>query len=122
MRKAEAVFAVILIAGAAFAKPQFLTADCIAPGCTIVLKQRAMFIEDASTCEWEYIPGVSRGGHTLIRGRESRFTVVRIEERDGEETVLASGEVLFKGFKEGVRTFRFAKIYLQNVRAISIEK
>ena len=122
MRKAKAVLGVFLTAAAAFAKPQFLTADCIAPGCTIVLKQRAMFIEDASTCEWEYIPGVSRGGHTLIRGRESRFTVLRIEERDGEETVLASGEILFSGFNESVHTFRFAKIYLQNIRAISIER
>lgn len=117
MRKTVALLAIMLFAREALTEE--VAAACIAPGCVITLLQRAQFIEDRETCEWEYIPGKSSRGRTLLRGRTQEFVVVGIEMRDGEEIILASQYVLFD-LKETAATFRFAKIYLTNQRAFSI--
>jgi hypothetical protein len=115
MRKAVVVFAAALFALPTFAEP--ITSDCIAPGCVITLKQRAQFIENPGNCEFEYIPGKANHGRVAIRGREEKFAVVRVEERDGEEFVIAENTIFFG---TNPQTFSFAKIYLSNPKAFSI--
>lgn len=94
-------------------------AQCVSAGCVITLLQRAQFIENKETCEWEYIPGKSSGGRTLIRGRQQKFIVLSVVARDGEEFVIAYQHVIFD-LKDSVVTVSFPMSYLQNKKAFSI--
>lgn len=118
MRKFAVAFAILFSALPAPTKE--IDLSCVAPGCAIILLQRAQFVENPYTCEWDYIPGKANSGHVLIRGREQRFVVLKIEERGGVEFVIATQEILFEGFGENVGTFCFPKECLANSRAFAI--
>lgn len=113
MRKALAVFAMILTAIAASGKPRPLKADLIAPGRTIVLVSTAMFVENPEDCVWEYSPQVPQKGPVLIRGTGRILTVVLV----GGGYILAVDDPMFG---ETLKTVRVDRENLKNEKVFRI--